>query len=381
MEMKKTCLICLVLLGFLSGCGKIEMNTAAIPLAFGTDYKDNKIVVSAQIAKPVSSEKSDGAGPQFFVITGTGQTLSEASRNTSLYFSSIPLWSHSQLSLTGETLAKKGIAPLLDFLSRNRYTRKNNLLVITHNASPEEILNIKPYLETYTAVAIKHLLQVQEVQLGIYTSTDITELLQRLSNPGIEPFIPMVTISKVGPEKQVLLDGTAVFKGDKMVGSLNEEESRGLHLMRPKINTGGLFLVHSPLNQETWITLEISRSQAKTRPVIQGQDIRMKISVKMEGNFYEQGSNENLFTPEGFKQIEDAAEQELERQINMSIRKAQFLNSDIFGWGYSIYQSDPETWKIVESEWDQRFPNIPYEVDVEFDLRRSYLTDKSFVFR
>lgn len=381
MEMKKYYLTCLVLLCFLSGCGKIEMNTAAIPLAVGTDYQNNEIVVSAQIAKPVSPEKSTGADSQFFVLTGTGKTLSEATRNTSLYFSSIPLWSQTQLSLTSETLAKKGVAPVIDFLVRNRYTRRNNPLVITHNATPEEILNVKPYLEAYTVMAIKRLLRIQEVQLGIYTPTDLAQLLQRLANPGIEPFIPMVTISKVGAEKQILLDGTAVFKGDKMVGSLNEEESRGLHLIQPKTNTGGLFLIHSPLNQENWITLEISRSQAKTIPVIEGQAIRIKITVKIEGNFYEQGGTENPFTSEGFKRIETSAEKELERQINMSIRKAQSLNSDIFGWGYSVYRSDPEIWKMIESEWDQRFPNLPYEVSVEFELRRSYLTDKPFVFR
>lgn len=65
----------------------------------------------------------------------------------------------------------------------------------------------------------------------------------------------------------------------------------------------------------------------------------------------------------------------------MSIRKAQSLNSDIFGWGYSVYRSDPATWKAIEKDWDQRFPEIPYELNVEFDLRRSYLTDRSFVFR
>jgi len=101
----------------------------------------------------------------------------------------------------------------------------------------------------------------------------------------------------------------------------------------------------------------------------------------MEGNFYEQSGGGNLFTPEAFKQVEDATEQELKRQIAMTIRKAQTLNSDILGWGYSIYRSEPDTWEMVEADWDQIFPAITYEIEVEFDLRRSYLTDKSFVFR
>ncbi|HZK87261.1 MAG TPA: Ger(x)C family spore germination C-terminal domain-containing protein, partial [Syntrophomonas sp.] len=93
------------------------------------------------------------------------------------------------------------------------------------------------------------------------------------------------------------------------------------------------------------------------------------------------GGGGNLFTPKIFTKIEQAADQELKRQMAMSIRKAQSLNSDIFGWGYSVYRSDPATWKAIEKDWDQRFPEIPYELNVEFDLRRSYLTDRSFVFR
>jgi spore germination protein KC len=379
--MKKIMLLILLLVIFLSGCGKIEMNTAVIPLAFGTDFKNNKIVISTQIAKPVSPGTAAGNGPQFTVITASGQTFSEASRNISLSFSSIPLWSQVQVSVLGEDLAKHGITTLVDFLVRNRFARKNNSLVVTHNVSPEQLLNVNPYLEPYTALAISRLIKNQEIQLGIYTPTNINDFLQRLSNPGIEPTAPMITIRKNGAEEQLLLEGTAVFKGSRMIGTLNELESRGYSIMNPKLKTVGLFLIHSPLNPEQWVTLEISNSQAKITPIIQGQQIKMKIEIKAEGNFYEQGGVGDLFTPKIFTKIEQAAEQELIRQMAMSIRKAQSLNSDIFGWGYSVYRSDPATWKAIEKDWDQRFPEIPYELNVKFDLRRSYLTDKSFVFR
>ena len=379
--MKKLTIALLLLIFCLSGCGKIEMNRAAIPLAFGTDFKNNKIVISVQIAKPISPGTAAGNGPQFTVITASGRTFSEASRNTSLYFSSIPLWSHVQVAILGENMAKDGITPLVDFLIRNRFVRKNSTLVVTHQATPEQILNVKPYLESYTGMAISRLMKIQEYQLGIYTPTNTNDFLQRLANPGIEPATPIITIRKNGTEEQLLLEGTAVFKDSKMIGSLNELESRGYSLMSPKLKTGGLFMIHSPLNPKEWVTLEISTTQAKITPIIEGQDIKMKIELNVDGNFYEQGGVGNLFTPKIFKQIEKAAEQELKRQMSMSIHKAQSLNSDIFGWGYSVYRSDPAVWKAIEPEWDQRFPETPYELDVKFYLRRSYLTDKPFIFR
>ncbi|NLV21208.1 MAG: Ger(x)C family spore germination protein [Syntrophomonadaceae bacterium] len=379
--MKKFVVFLLLVIFCISGCGEIELNNAAIPIAFGIDSKDNRIFVSVQIAKPVSPGTSAGNAPQFFVITASGQTFSEASRNISLFFASIPLWSQVQVSLLSDTKAQQGVDDLVDLLVRNRFVRKTNTLVVTKNATPEQILTINPYLESYTGVAIRKLLQSQEKQLGIYIHTDIEEFLQKLSAPGVEPTIPLITIQKNGREKQLLLDGTAVFKDTKMIGSLNETESRGYSLINPKTKTIGLFLIPSPVDPEHKVTLEISYSQTKVTPVINGQNIKMNIEINLDGNFYEQSGTENLFTPEIFKMIENGAEQELKRQMTLSIKKAKSLNSDIFGWGNLVYHKDPEVWKQVEDDWDQLFPEIPYAIKVNFELRRSYLTDKSFIFR
>jgi len=379
--MKKPLLISFFIMICLSGCGKIELNNAAIPTAFGTDFKDNRIVIATQIAKPVSPGTSAGNGPQFSVISASGRTFSEASRNTSLSFSAVPLWSQVQVSLMSDTMAKRGIADQIDFLIRNRFVRKSNTLVVTKNTTPQQVLSIVAYLETYTGMAIMKLIKNQESQLGIYTQTDLNEFLQKLFEPGIEPVVPMITIQKNGRDKQLLLQDTAVFKGSKMIGSLNETESRGYSLLNPGKKTLGLFLVSSPPNPEQKVTLEISSLQSKVRPMIQDQNIKMLIELSIDGNFYEQSGTENLFTPKVYKMIEKAAEQELKRQMTLAIVKAQSLNSDIFGWGNLVYKKDPHLWQQVEKDWDALFPTISYEIKVDFTLRRSYLTDKSVVLR
>lgn len=379
--MKRLLVIPLLIIIGLSGCGKIELNNAAVPIAFGTDFKDNRIVIAVQIAKPASPGTSAGNGPLFSVITASGRTFSEAARNTSLFFSAIPLWSQIQVSLMSDTMAKRGVSDQVDFMSRNRYARKTNTLVVTKNATPQQVLNIVPYLEDYTGMAIMELIKNQETQLGIYTHTDVKQFLQKLAEPGIEPAVPMITIQKNGNENQLLLEDTAVFKDTKMIGSLNEKESYGYNLMNTKVKTLGLFLIPSPLNPEHKVTLEISSLQKKVKPMIQGQSIKMFIQLDIDGNFYEQSGTESLFSPEIFKMIEKTAELELKNQMTLSIIKAKSLNSDIFGWGNLVYKKDPQVWRLVEADWDELFPQIPFEIKVNFALRRSYLTDKSFEFR
>lgn len=381
-EMRYTGLCGLILAALLiCGCGRIELQDAAIPLSVGADLKDDQIDLAICLANPLPAEKATSNEPQFMVLNSGGQTFSEAIRNASLSFSDYPLWSHLDVSIVGENLARTDMALALDFITRNRYVRKDLLIVVTHKATPAEVLNIKPVLAPHPPTAIKKMLKIQEIETGIYTPVNYTEILHRFLTSGIEPVIPMITIDRSGPEEKFLLDGMAVFKGRKMIGSLDENESRGFRLMRPGYIRGGLFIIPSPLNRENLVTLELSRSQAKITPEFKDNQIKMEIKIKAEGNFYEQSGTDNLFSAQIFKQLESAAEEELTRQMLDSIHKAQELNSDIFGWGEMVYRSDPRLWKTLEPEWDQVFPAVQSDISVDFSLRRSYLTDKSFVFR
>ncbi|MDD3270376.1 MAG: Ger(x)C family spore germination protein [Syntrophomonadaceae bacterium] len=380
--MKKALLLVLLTTTLLlAGCETIEINKASIPLGFGTDYKDKRIIFTSQLANPRSPEAGAGQGPQFVVVSADGDTVAEAARKITLSNSQTPLWGHASLLLFSENFARNDMALFMDFVARNRFVRKNIPVVITHNATPEEVFNVKPLVSSYTATVIRDLLQTQESQIGIYTSLTLLELIDKFTVPGVEPVVPMITIDNSGQPEKLKLEGMAVFKGRKMVGSLNENESRGYRFMRPKMIQGGLFIIPSPLDEKSKVTLELSRSQAKITPVIQGSDLKMKIEIKAEGNFYEQGGSGNLFTMDMIKKLEQSGSREIEKQISLCINKAQSLDSDILGWGRIVHSSNPKIWNEMASEWEQIFPNVEPEITVKYEIRRSYLTDTSFVFR
>lgn len=374
-------LIILIIALLLPGCESTEINKTSIPLGLGVDYQDKKIVFTTQLANPSSPEKGAGQGPQFEVISADGATVSEAARRMMLSNSKLPLWSHSALMLFGENFAQNDMALFMDFVARNRFVRKNIPVVVTHNATPEEVFKVKPLISPYTSIVIRDMLQAQEVQMGIYTPLTMLELLNEFAVPGIEPVIPMVTIDQSSQPETLKLEGMAVFKGRRMVGILNENESRGYRFMRPHMIQGGVFLIPSPLQPEKWVTLEMSRSQATITPVINGREIKMKIDIKAEGNFYEQGGTGDLFTPAIFKQLEKDGSQEIARQISQCIKKAQALDSDILGWGKILHSSNPKLWQEISAEWEQIFPDVEPQIKVKYEIRRSYLTDTTFVFR
>ena len=363
------------------GCGSIEINQASVPIGIALDYQAGQIHLAVQMANPTSPEKTSGQGPRFFVFTSTGRTMIEAFRNLMLSFPRTPLWSQAGLYIFGEDFARSDMAMFADGVTRNQFIRKNIPIVVAHGATAEELIKVKTSIEPYTSTAIRDLLKTQESQLGIYTPVTMIEFVDRLSAPGVEPVLPMVTIDRSSEKEKLLLDGMAVFKDRRMIGSLNETESRGYRLLSPKMIQGGLFLIRSPLDENGWITLELSRSQAKIEPVIDGSRITMKIELKAEGNFYEQTGTGDLFSPSMFTQLNALASRELEQEIRQCIAQAQTLNSDYLGWGRIIHASHPQQWKELEPVWDQIFPYIQADVKVDFQIRRSYLTNKSFTFR
>jgi Ger(x)C family germination protein len=371
----------LILILLQPGCGSIEINQASVPIGMALDYQAGQIHLAVQMANPTSPEQSGGQGPRFFILTSTGRTMIEATRNIMLSFPRRPLWSQAGLYIFGEDFARSDMDMFADGVTRSRFIRKNIPIVVAHGATAEEVINVKPLIEPYTSTAIRDLLQTQESQLGIYTPVTMIEFVDRLSAPGVEPVLPMITIDRSSEKEKLLLDGMAVFKDRKMIGSLNEPESRGYRLLSPKMIQGGLFLIRSPQDENGWITLELSRSQAKITPLLEGSQITMQIELKAEGNFYEQTGTGELFSLPVFAQLNALASQELEQEIRQCIGQAQTLNSDFLGWGQIIQASHPQPWKELEPVWDQVFPNIQADVKVDFKIRRSYLTDTSFTFR
>lgn len=379
--MKKILLVLLLLPALMTtGCGTTEINKSSIPLGFGADYRNNKIIFITQLAIPSSPGKG-GNEPPFVVQSTSGSTVAEAARRISLSNSQYPLWSQSSLMLWGEDLAQSDLALFMDFVARNRFVRKNIPVVVTHDATVEEVLNTKPIAASYTAIALKDLLQTQQSEMGIYTPVTLKDVIDRFATPGIEPVIPMVTLKKGNEGQQLLLQDMAVFRDRRMVGTLNEKESRGYRLLSPKMIQGGLFIIPNPSEPGKWVTLEMSRSIARITPQIAGQKIIMKIVITGEGNFYEQSGTAQLFTPQMFMRLQDDASRELTDQVSSCIAKAQALDSDILGWGAMVHASYPQVWKEIGSQWERFFPEVESEISVKFDIRRSYLTDRSFVFR
>lgn len=338
---------------------------------------------TVQLAKPAPVEGgSSSEDPLFLTLTEKGETMTEAARRIMLTRPRMPLWPHASVTVIGENLAQEKLSLIADLLMRNRNIRKNSTLVISHDASAQEILETETLLKPYPALAIDKLLQLQENQLGIYQPVTLEEFIEKLARPGVEPAVPQVSIKKIAGKNILILNGTAVFRKDKMVGSLNEIESRGYRWLQPGMHPGGMIIVPSPLNKDHRLSLELLRAQTIIRPEIENESLRIRVEMDAEGNFYDQSGTGNVLTINNIKAIEQLGEAQIEKEMMSAITRAQQLNSDIFGWGQMMEQKYPSVWDQIKSRWHtDYFPYIPIDFKVKFAIRRTYITDQSLQYR
>jgi germination protein, Ger(x)C family len=370
-----------------SGCwDKLEVNEAAEVEGIVFDQTQGQPSFSVQLASSSPNNLSGAPSSQSLNITETGRTYTEAARNVVLSLPRLPLWAHAGVVIFGNDLASSDLATATDFIARNRNIRKDALLFISKGTTGRECLDAQVPLETHSSAALKKLITIEEQQLGIYMPVTLETFLKNLATPGIEPAAPQISIREAGDKKQLRLDGTAVFRGRKMVGSLNEAESRGFRYLSPKRISGGLVIIPSPLNPDVssndLVSIELTRSQAIVSPQISDEGkITMKIDIQAEGNYYEQTFAGDVLTLDGVDKIQSLVDDNIKSEIEACITKAQGLNSDIFGWGQSIYRKDPALWVQLEPDWQSVFPAIQADINVNFQLRRTYLLDKSFEFK
>lgn len=376
-----------------------EIEQSSVPAAVGVDLdNDQQIVFSTQLVKPMPPGEAGSSTIQPALISGRSPAVAMAARRIMLSLSQVPEWAHVRTIIFGERLVRRDLSLAVDFMTRNRNLRPDINLLIASSATPEAILSTRLPQGSDLGLGLQELVNLSESQLGIYTPITMEEFTYRLSAPGIEPAVPQVSLAvenkpgttslKEGDKKaeqadnktSLMLDGTAVFKGSKMVGSLNETESRGYRWLRSKHKQGGYFIINSPFGDGETIGFEVRQFDSRTRARITNGQPAIKIEVRALLNLYDQNGTHSVLNDQ-FGQLEEAAALEIKRQIESCIAKSQALDSDILGWGSMINAYQPDEWEAVESRWGEIYPTIQADIQVKASIRGLGMTGKAFPLR
>ncbi|WP_018248832.1 Ger(x)C family spore germination protein [Orenia marismortui] len=365
----------LILTLLLSGCWNYkEVNNLSIVsgVAVDLDKEDNKYIVSVENIVPKGGTEIKLESE---VISLKGDTIFEAIRDLIMKNAKRLYWSHATVAIFSEELAKDGLISALDFFYRDSEVRADMYLLIANENSAKDLFYSKIKLHTTSSIHLAKMMQAQG-SVGKFEAVELWEFQDALIQKGISPVIPLVKLAVQKEEKIPKVIGMAVFKDDKMVGKLDEIESRSLLFLKNQLS-GGIIVIKDIANSNAKVTLEIFDNQTNIKPVIRKGEIIMQINIETNVGVAEITKNIDVISKEGRKKLKEAAEKLIKYQVNTLINKVEKnYQSDIFGFGEKIRMEIPQKWKEIEKEWETRFSSLNYETRVEVNIRSSALTSK-----
>ncbi|RHW35800.1 Ger(x)C family spore germination protein [Lysinibacillus yapensis] len=344
---------------FVSGCWdkqEIEQRAfvygVAIDLSEDSSTSNPEIKLTQQLIVPENLTNmgggGGGSGPAFQNLSKTGKTLIDISRETIKLTSRRIDVTHLNVALFSEDVVKepKMFEQLVDVFLRERDARRGIKLVIA-SGKAEELLTVEPEHEKIPAEYINKMLE-ETGNLAILDIVRVGDIQEKLL--ARESF-PIAQLKMKNP-KEIIYEGIAVYNGhqEKVVGTLKDEEAKGLSFFRGKRHTGT-------------INIEVYRKPAaveilkiKTKVTLKNKEmnnLKFLVNVDVNGLIAEQFGTENVMNEDVLREFENATREKVEEIMRKSVDTLQKdFQTDALGLGVHLKKFHPKLWESVKGNWD-----------------------------
>ncbi|HEY8911518.1 MAG TPA: Ger(x)C family spore germination protein [Desulfosporosinus sp.] len=378
---------------FITGCwGKREVEELAplISIGFDLGQKPNTYLVTGQYALP--NKGAAGAEVKDWTMSFEASSLREAYEMTYKILNRTPFNGSVKVIVIGEDMAKAGFKDMLDFTQRFSEFRRTIYLVLTKGKA-QDVLNVKLRNGEMPAMSIKNHLE-QGDELSSFPTVRLGHYLTILGRKSTAPIMPLVKSIKSGDggieykaegkdgAEEIQLEGAGVFRGDRLVDLLTDEETKGYmwlenNVVHRFINTVGL--EESKVNFSAHVLKSTTKYKvADTNGKIELQ-YQIKASVAVEEVL---GQNEQLSETEWvelMKGAEKSFAKVIEKECELSIQKEKQLNLDFLGVGRHIEERNSAYWKTVKDQWAEKIADFPVSVNVEVTVHHSGMSNNSVI--
>lgn len=389
---KQTWLILIVILPLLTGCwSRTEITDIAIVLGIAIDRLENEqIQITLQIAVPKAigtSESGQGSGAtkSTIMISAKGKSIMEAYRIIQEKLPREVFFAHSRVIIVGEELARDSVSSILDFFSRYRQAHLRNYLLFTKGKAVD-VLKSDPRLESIMAEEIR-----EQERTGVGVQTSVRDFLKRLLKDGEEPVaaqisnLPLETVNKIEtegsetPKKAPAINGAAVFRGNRLVGWLNDKEARGVLWLRNEIKSGVLTVMVPTEEGKRTVGAKIQKGSTDIKPIFHHDKLKIKLDIYGEIDIFDNNTALDLRDPRVMNTLQSIFEKDVKTRIKLTLDKTQKeLKSDIFGFGQAVYRTEPAKWKnFYKKKWCEVFPDLEVEIVPHIRIRGTGFSTKS----
>jgi spore germination protein KC len=168
------------------------------------------------------------------------------------------------------------------------------------------------------------------------------------------------------------LFGAAVFRGPKMVGELDGDETRVLGMVTGDL-IRGFFTIKDPENPDCIVALDVRPARRPRMKVnVKGDRPVGDLTLRLEGEILSVQSGVHYESKEKKAVLEAAFEQVIKEEIDNLVEKGQNeFRSDIFGFGRSAVTHFLTNKQWSDYNWAEKYPTAIVNTKVDFIIRRT----------
>ncbi len=369
----------------LTGCQDMKaIDHITFPVVLGIDWDEtsNNIKIFAQVST-ISTQigGQNQSGTVYNVLESDGKTLKEAMDNIADHTQQYLSWKQLIAVVFTDKMAKRGIGTELDILSRNEQIHLNSYLMITKE-NLRDLLGMAPVVETGLPTTIVGVGPIGQQSTHTKAIT-MKDFIVTSINSQMEPVLPIIRIHRKTEsqnEERIELDykGLGVFKDDRLIGWLDEDETEALLFILNTQNQGTFDLYEPQSAKDEKISISQLTTKTKFIPSIKNNEPSMTVKTKVEYDIYTYVVNKEINLDE-IQKIDNLVEAYIESEIENVIRKAQYeLKADVFGFGGKIYRKYPKYWMENKYNWSEIFDSMEVFVEIEAQLRDTGQLSGSF---
>ena len=384
MKLKRLLFILIILSTiFLTGCwSSREINTLAIAVCIGIDKTENGYLVTEQVLNPraIASKKATAESP-VVIYTAEGDDLAEIVRRFTTQSSRVLYNADLRMVVFGEDVAKDGIQNILDYFLRNYEYRTDFYFVIAKNSTANEVLGILTPIESVPGFSMYISLKMSEEKWAAMKSIRIIELVNSIIADGDNPVLTGIEISQdeispkstdilkqSGKYKKLKYTGLGAFNKDKLVGWLDEDESKGYNYITDNVkNTSE----HADYDSKVKITYEIINAKSRTKVYFLENKPAIEVKIKTKCNIEIVEGEFDVSAEENKQVLNELLASKVKLLCEKALNKAQKeLKTDIFGFGEAIHRKYPKAWEKLKDDWNDKFTDLPVNITVEAETKQ-----------
>ena len=296
------------------------------------------------------------------------------------------LGGHVKFALIGESMAKNQLKRAIDFLGRDNEIRLRTNFYIVRDMEAKDFLS--------EAGNDKYLISEKLNNIGgennelattfEVTLTDVMKLIVENESSGVIPVVKIINSGqpfyrdyiiesshKSGEDYDFVIDGYGIIKDSKLIAFLDLGMSRGYNYIKNKLKEGMVEVDIKPDIEK--VVLSINNLSTRTDFDFEGDEIKaVNFNIEVNSDVIEVNSNKSILNEETIALLEQKQSEVMSQEINGMLKVTQEHNADILDVAKEIKVSHPYRWQKIEERWNEIYPNLQLNVNVQAEIQRTY---------